>query len=905
MSDYERREQHPPPAGPPAGSASVEPTGGPGGNMGRASVVSAVRARTSDEPAPKKKKKRMSMRRRRIYAALILVALMLLGSGTVVGAVFFQSVPLPDELAFGESTTFTYSDETVVAGYGEFTRKLVDEYEDLPRSVVWSLLALEDKNYFKHEGVDYRGTLRALFNNVTGGDTQGASTISQQYAGMVADIRDDITYGRKAREAIMAMKLEQEYSKESILLHYLNLNFYNRGAYGIAAASEVWFGKKLEDLTWGESMMLVMQVKAGDGSFDPRLAEEGDTAPLDRWTYGMNSLLSLEDLTEEEKQLIQEELDAGMPETSDQIENPGSWGHDTPTGFITNPGDGYVWAELESRYGLTQKDFYGHEEDTGGYTVVLTIDPDIQAQAEETSSRGELKRETNEEGQLVDVEGNVVDDPAAAAEYKNEDGFFEFENDKENAALYEYNESMTSAVVAVEPGTGRVLGYYGGDNGLGIDKAGIESAHPPSSTFKMVTAATAIKNGASIDSWWNSDSPREFDTLEGIGDGTLTNSSANENTDRTLTDSVRDSRNTPMYAIAEKWGATAILETAIDMGVRSMSQNEDGEQVTYHFYKEDDGSITYSRHGIIVNDDGTYVLDENGGIDQFASLDGYNDDGTPVRTPLDSEVHNAPFYYHISIGQFPTSVMDMAAVYATIAADGAYNETHFVEKVYDRDGEVVEPIRPLESEQALDVSIARNLQWVGSEIKGEGGELSRPYTGKTGTWEAAKEYGKGINAHTWYVGAIPQLSIAAWVGNATAESAPLLNKHGGTDGVFGSTLSYPVWRQFMDGAIEVEGYEEQSWTEAAHVGSPIVDDILNSDGTIDPSSPYCAANRGDTRCGQPDRGGDEEDCTPLQEWLNQCGGEGREEDGGGPGGGPGGGGPGGGGPGGPGGPGND
>lgn len=899
MSDYERREQHPPPAGPPVGSARVEPVGGPGGNMGRASVVSAVRARTPDEPAPKKK--RMSMRRRRIYAALILVVLMLLGSGTVVGAVFFQSVPLPDELAFGESTTFTYADETAVAGYGEFTRKLVDDYEDLPRSVVWSLLALEDKNYFEHEGVDYKGTLRALFNNVTGGDTQGASTISQQYAGMVADIRDDISYGRKAREAIMAMKLEQEYSKESILLHYLNLNFYNRGAYGIAAASEVWFGKKLEDLTWGESMMLVMQVKAGDGSFDPRLVEEGDTAPLDRWTHGMNTLLTLEDLTEEEKQLVQEQLDAGMPETSAQVENPGSWGHDTPTGFITNPSDGYVWAELESRYGLTQKDFYGHEEDTGGYTVVLTIDPEIQAQAEETSSRGELKRETNEEGEFVDAEGNVVDDPAEAAEYKNEDGFFEFEDTNENAALYEdYHKSMTSAVVAVEPGTGRVLGYYGGDNGLGIDKAGIESAHPPSSTFKMVTAATAIKNGASIDSWWNSDSPREFDTLDGIGDGTITNAGTNENTDRTLTDSVRDSRNTPMYAIAEKWGATAILETAIDMGVRSMSQNEEGEQVTYRFYKEDDGSITYSRHGVIANGD-TYVLDERGNIDRFASLDGYEEDGTPVRTPLDSGVQNAPFYYHISFGQFPTSVMDMAAVYATIAADGTYNETHFVEKVYDRDGEEVEPIRELESEQALDVSIARNLQWVGSEIDGEGEPFPRPYTGKTGTWEATAEGYENANAHTWYVGAIPQLSIAAWVGNATAESAPLLNKHGGTDGVFGSTLSYPVWRQFMDGAIEVEGYEEKGWTEAQHVGSPIVDDILNSDGTIDPSSPYCAANPTDTRCGQPDRGGDDEqDCTPLQQWLNQCGEEGREEDGE-PGGGPGGGGPGGG----PGGPGDD
>ncbi|WP_081883408.1 transglycosylase domain-containing protein, partial [Glycomyces tenuis] len=881
MSDYERRDQYPE-ARPPVGSPRIEPPAGPAGvgagtgagssggmgtgpgagggmgagpgggsgtgpgNMGRASVVSAVRARTPDEPKPKKK--RMSMRRRRVYAALILVGIMLLGSGTVVGAAFFQSVPAPEDLAFGESTTFTYADgETVVAGYGEFNRKLVDDYEDLPRSVVWSLLALEDKNYFEHEGVDYAGTLRALINNVTGGDTQGASTISQQYAGMVADIRDDISYGRKAREAIMAMKLEQEYTKEEILLHYLNLNFYNRGAYGIAAASEVWFGKKLEELTWGEAMVLVMQVKAGDGSFDPRVVEEGDTAPLDRWTHGMEALLTLEDLTEEERQLVQEQLDAGMPETNEQLKNPGSWGHDTPTGFITNPTDGYVWAELESRYGLTKEDFYGHDEGTGGYTVALTIDPEIQRLAEDTAGRGDLKRETNEEGQLVDDEGNVVEEPAAAAEYENEDGYFEFENSNDNAALAEYNASMASSVVAVEPGTGRVLGYYGGENGLGVDKAGIENPHPPSSTFKMITAATAIKNGASIDSWWNSDSPREFETLSDFEDNTISNAGATENTDRTLTDAVRDSRNTPMYAIAEKYGATAILETAIDMGLRSMSQNEGGEQVTYQFYKEDDGTITYSRHGVIQNEDGSYATDETGRIDTLASLDGYNDDGTPVRTPLDLESANSPFYYHISFGQYPTSVMNMATVYATIAADGVYNETHFVEAVYDRDGNEVEPIRELESTQALDVSIARNLQWVGSEIKGEGEPLSRPYTGKTGTWEAAEEY-DGANAHTWYVGAIPQLSIAAWVGNATAESAPLLNKDGGTDGVFGSTLSYPVWMQFMTGVIETKGYEQQGWTEAQHVGSPIVDDILNEDGTIDPSSPYCAANPTDSRC---------------------------------------------------------
>lgn len=867
-----------PPSGPPVGPPSVAG----GGNMGRASVVSAAKPKAATGPAKRgRKKKRMSKRRRRVYAALIMACLMMLGTVTVAGAWYFNDIPAPKDLEFGESTTFTLAgSDTPIAGYGEFTRKLVDDYETLPGTVTWSLLALEDKDYFEHEGVDYKGTVRALVNNLKGGETQGASTISQQYAGMVSEIRGDISYGRKAREAVMAMKLEQENSKETILLHYLNLNFYGRGAYGIEAAAEVWFNKKVEELTWGEGMMLVMQVKAGDGSFDPRVAGEESTAPLDRWTHGMNTLLTMTDkIGDEDRAAIQAELDAGMPETLAALENPGTWGHDTPTGFITNPTDGYIWDELESRYGLTQEDFYGHEADTGGYTVQLTLDPEVQAQAQSTAGRGDLKRKTNAEGQFVDDNDVVVEEAAAAAEYVNDDGYFEFENKNEDAALVDYNESMASAVVAIEPGTGRVLGYYGGQNGLGIDKAGLENPHPPSSTFKMITAATAIKNGASIDSWWNAQSPREFESLDGFEDPTIANSGSNTGgaDHMTLTESVRQSKNTPMYAISEKWGATAILQTAIDMGVRQLTQTEDGKEVTYRFYRAEDGTITYSRHGIIENEDGSFVTDANGNIDIDASLDGYeSDDVTPVRTELDLESNNSPFYYHISFGQYPTSVAFMANVYATIAADGVYNEMHYVEAVFDRDGNPVPEKRALESYAALDTSIARNLQWVGSTITGEGEEIDgeRALTGKTGTWQAGDEYGDDANAHTWYVGAIPQLSIAAWVGNATAESAPLLNRDGGTDGVYGSKLSYPVWIQFMNGAIEAQGYEEESWTEASKVGSPIVDDILNDEGKIDASSPYCALNAGDPKCAQaappPGGGGGQETCDPMSEYLGLC-----------------------------------
>jgi membrane peptidoglycan carboxypeptidase len=878
-----------PPGGIDLGEPGDHPVS-PAGNAGRATVTGRRRRGEplSEEELKAKSRQKKKRRRRKVYAALIAVAIMFLGAGTVVGSWFFQSVDLPEDLRYGEATTFTYSDEkTEVGGYGYQYRKLVDTYDELPREVVYSLLALEDRRFFEHDGVDYKGTLRALVNNAKGGDTQGASTITQQYAGAIADIRDDISYGRKAKEAVMAMKLEQTYSKQEILLNYLNLNFFNRGAYGVAAASEVWFGKDLEELTWSESMTLVMQMKAGDGSFDPRVNESN--APEARWQEGMKALL-------EEEWITQEEYDeAEFPETLPLKENAGTWGGNTPTGFITNANDGYVFEELERRYNLPKSKLYGEDAGTGGYTIVLTLDKDIQKAAVATGDRGNLKISKNPDGEYLDKEGNVVESKDDAATYRNDKGYFEFENDNEEAALYEYDESMTTAVVAIEPSTGKVLGYFGGRDGTGLDKAGAESPHPPSSTFKMVTAAVAMSHGASYESWWDASSPREFKTLEGIGEGELEGKLRNGNQglgkrDMTLLDAVRDSKNTPMYAIAEKWGATTVLKTAVDMGMSSVALNIDYEHlngdtvtgnVNYRFYP--DG--TYSRHGQLKDEDGEWVLDRWGGIDNNASIDGVDENGDPIRTPLDTSIDNKPAYYHVSFGQYPTSVADMSAVFATIANDGVHVETHYVEKVYDRNGEEVPPVRELHSTQAIDSGVARDLQHIGSTIGGgeTAQELGRDYFGKTGTWEASgydaacrnnpdttdvssqcSKYPTGYNAHAWYVGAIPQLSVAAWVGNATSESDPIYNPWGGHDGVYGSNTAHPVWFQLMNKAIEARGYEPQSWAGPVKVGSPLKDDIMQN-GEIDPDSAYCRTNAHEPECQV-----EEEECSTIDAMMQRC-----------------------------------
>ncbi|GAB3655019.1 transglycosylase domain-containing protein [Glycomyces tarimensis] len=880
-----------------------EPEVHPVSPAGRATVGGKRRAGSeplSEDDLAAQKKLKKKKRRKKIYAGLMAVGVMFVGAITVVGAWFFQDIPLPDTLRrAGESSTFYYADgSTEAGGYGESLRQLVDSPDEIPATVREALVALEDRKFYDHGGVNYTRTMAALVNNVTGGEQQGASTITQQYAGMVAEIRNDISYGRKAKEAVMAMKLEQEYSKDEILMHYLNLAYFGRGATGIEAAAKVYFDTPLAELDYDQAAFIVMQVKSPNGYYDPFYTDQYDEeATVARWNHTMDSMVEVGYLSQEERDGFE------MPTPlMEGFEVSGSWGGDTSLGFIINEQDGYIFEELEQRFGISKEELYGGDDQPGGFQVTLTIDQEIQRALEQTNSRGEIKAETNDQGQYVDEEDNVVESSSQAEKVLTEEGYWQFENTNEEAALAEYEPYMTSAQVAIDADTGAVVGYYGGDDGFGIDKAGPESPHPPSSTFKMVTAATAIEHDASIESWWDASSPRRFDSLTNeeqescIGGGDYPDCSlrnggtVDSNNDMTLTDAVRKSQNTPMYAISEEYGAAEILKYADDMGLSTMSQTRqltddcgDKRDVSIMYQLHDDG--TYTQHGEAVDANGEWIVDPYGNIARHTplKLDGNNpmldcegrfyadEDGELDKRDVGGNGDTDPFYNHLSFGQYPTSVRDMAAMYATIANDGLYNETHFIASVTDRNGNPVPEVDPLEQKQAIAVETARDLQWVGSEISGEastGLEFAREYFGKTGTWEASgkdkdgQDYPESYNAHAWYVGAIPQLSIATWVGNLTAESDPIADPNGDKTNVYGSNTAYPVWHAAMEKILESkdgeEGWDEVQWEGKAVKGSPITTDIENEDGTIDPDSAYCGAKPEDPKCGSQEEEDEEE-----------------------------------------------
>jgi penicillin-binding protein 1A len=150
------------------------------------------------------------------------------------------------------SLVFSRDDE-LIGEFFEERRRVIHEF---PEWVKNAFLAAEDSNFYRHQGVDFMGILRAAYINFKAGSIrQGASTITQQVARAFL-LSNERTYARKLKEAILAWRIEQELSKDQILHLYLNHVYLGHGAYGVAAAAEIYFGKKVNELTIAEAAIL-------------------------------------------------------------------------------------------------------------------------------------------------------------------------------------------------------------------------------------------------------------------------------------------------------------------------------------------------------------------------------------------------------------------------------------------------------------------------------------------------------------------------------------------------------------------------------------------------------------------------------------------------------------------------
>jgi penicillin-binding protein 1A len=244
-------------------------------------------------------------------------------------------------------------------------------FSEIPDHVVDALLAVEDRNFFEHRGVDLRAVGRQVLANVNDGASGGASTITQQVVKneLLATLPRDGRY--KLLQMRYAVLLERELSKEQILERWFNTNFYGYNAYGIKAAAEVYFGKDVQDLTIEEGTFLVGLVRA-PSAYDPI---NNRTLSLQRFIVALQRVRAEGHITLTDDEIVQRAADV------------------LPSGVRSRPDEPVQrthFTELVKDYLLNQTTILGatYQERyaklfRGGLRIYTTLDRDVQASADE------------------------------------------------------------------------------------------------------------------------------------------------------------------------------------------------------------------------------------------------------------------------------------------------------------------------------------------------------------------------------------------------------------------------------------------------------------------------------------------------------------------------------------------
>jgi membrane peptidoglycan carboxypeptidase len=331
------------------------------------------------------------LRRRRIWrrlrrTAYAMIALMIIGP--IVGFfIAYQTVnvPTPKDVADreGQAITLMWGDGktvmTKIAPVGS-NRKMV-EYKDIPQNVLHAVYAAEDSTFETNSGFDITGILAAAYNQATGG-VGGGSTITQQYIKKASE-NEQHTLTRKALEVVKAYKMSKTYDKKDIITAYLNTIYFGRGANGIQAAAQAYFGVDVGKLTTPQAALLAGMIQGPSRSGDQAYVAK-------RWNYVMNQMVANNWLTPAERSAAQ------LPKMIDKSKSK--------TKALT--GDmalvqKRVLQEVEIKLGMTEDDIQRQ-----GLTIQTTIDRNAQKYAEQSVKEVMDGQPKNLRPALVAVEPN-------------------------------------------------------------------------------------------------------------------------------------------------------------------------------------------------------------------------------------------------------------------------------------------------------------------------------------------------------------------------------------------------------------------------------------------------------------------------------------------------------------------
>ncbi|MFB6982203.1 transglycosylase domain-containing protein [Streptomyces scopuliridis] len=284
--------------------------------------------------------------------------LFLLSGGALAGLIvaIYLNVEFPDEhdSARRQATVYYWADGSRMVSVGDMNRQDVT-LAQVPASLRNAVIAAENADFYSDSGVSVTGIARAAVNIVKGEETQGGSTITQQYVKNTY-LSQDQTVSRKVKELFLSLKVSNRKPKSEILQGYLNTSWFGRDSYGVQAASYAYYGVPARDLNPGQGALLATLLKGAD-SYDPALSPANHKRAEDRWSWILDRQVETGLMSAGERAKY-----TSFPEPKPPVKPTSQAGQ---IGYLIDIANKYI----KTRTGITDKDLAG-----GGYRVHTTFE---------------------------------------------------------------------------------------------------------------------------------------------------------------------------------------------------------------------------------------------------------------------------------------------------------------------------------------------------------------------------------------------------------------------------------------------------------------------------------------------------------------------------------------------------